>query len=173
MNVLSILEVPMKRILLLVALLGASLAHAHGVKLAVPENAKWKEECGSCHLAYPPQLLTADDWQRLMQGLDKHFGENAVLDPKDNQEILGFLKRYAGGGERFSARSLRISDTLWFKREHDEVPSRAWSDPRIKTPANCGACHVNAARGNWSEHGIRMPAGLREEEEGEDEDDDD
>lgn len=173
MNMSAIfLGASMKRLALLVALLGASLAHAHGVKLSVPQNAKWKEECGSCHLAYPPQLLTADDWQRLMQRLDKHFGENAALDPVDARDILAFLRRYAGAGERHSAPSLRISDTPWFRREHDEISAKAWADPRIKTPANCGACHVNAGRDDWSEHGIRMPAGLRREE-GEEEDDDD
>ncbi len=160
----------MKRILLLAWLLGAGVAMAHGVKTTVPDNAKWKEECGSCHLAYPPQLLAADSWRRLMQGLDKHFGESAALDPADNKEILDFLERHAGSGARFSAPSLRISATPWFIREHREVPKRAWTHPAVKSAANCAACHVNAARGDWSEHGIRMPAGLRKEEGEEDED---
>ncbi len=155
----------MKRIMLPLLLLVSGLAHAHGMKVAVPDNPKWKEECGSCHLAYPPQFLSADSWQRLMQGLDKHFGENAVLDAKDNQEILDFLKRNSHSGAKYDAQSMRISDTPWFTREHREVPKRAWSHAAVKSPANCAACHVNAERGDWSEHGVRMPAGLPREED--------
>lgn len=140
---------------------GSSMACADGGKLSVPNNPKWKEECGSCHIAYPPQLLTAENWQSLMGGLDKHFGANATLDAKDNKAILDFLQRNAGSGDKRSASSLRISDTSWFKREHREVSSNAWSNPAVKSRSNCTACHVNAERGDWSEHGIRMPGGMR------------
>jgi len=135
--------------------------YADGGKLSVPNNPKWKEECGSCHIAYPPQLLTAENWQRLMGGLNKHFGANAILDAKDNKDILDFLQRNAGSGNRNSASSLRISDTSWFTREHREVSGNTWSNPAIKSRSNCTACHVNAERGDWSERGIRMPGGQR------------
>ncbi|MBK9160458.1 MAG: diheme cytochrome c [Nitrosomonadales bacterium] len=160
----------MKWLVALTLLAVASSAQADGGRLTVPDNAKWKEECGSCHIAFPPKLLTADGWQKMMSGLDKHFGTNAELDAGDNREILDFLKRHAGSGSRHAAPSLRISDTPWFRREHREVSAQAWRDPAVKSPANCAACHVNAERGDWSERGIRMPKGLRAE--GGDDDDD-
>ena len=144
-------------------ILGSTMAHADGGKFSVPNNPKWKEECGSCHIAYPPQLLTGENWQRLMGGLDKHFEANAMLDPKDNKEILDFLQRYAGHGGKNSAPSLRITDTLWFTREHREVPIDTWSDSAVKSRSNCTACHINAERGDWSERG-KMPEGKRVEE---------
>jgi len=159
----------MKWLLLLALVVETGLAYADGGKTAVPDYPKWKEECGSCHIAYPPQLLTGADWQRLMGSLDEHFGDNATIDLKVNQEILAFLKRHAGLGAGHSASSLRISDTAWFTRAHHEVPGRAWTDPAVKSRANCTACHVNAERDDWSERGVRMPVGLGEEE-GEDED---
>ncbi len=161
----------MKRFTLLVLLLEGSLASAHEGRLAVPEHSAWKQECGSCHVAYPPQLLTAADWQRLMGSLDRHFGDNAALEPRISQEILAFLKRHAGSGKTHSAPSLRITETPWFRRAHHEVSAAAWTHPVVKTPANCAACHVRAAQGDWSEHGVRMPGGLRQEEEDEDEED--
>ena len=145
----------------LVFIFGGTMAYADGGKLSIPSNPKWKEECGSCHIAYPPQLLTAENWQRLMGGLDKHFGANATLNAKDNKDILDFLQRNAGSGDRRSASSLRISDTPWFTREHHEVSGKIWSNPAIKSRSNCTACHVNAERGDWSERGIRMPGGKR------------
>ena len=144
---------------------GSSLVYADGDKLFVPNNPKWKEECGSCHIAYPPQLLTAENWQRLMSGLNKHFGTNAMLDAKDNKDILDFMQRNAGNGNMHSASSLRIGDTSWFMREHHEVSSNTWSNPLVKSRSNCTACHVNAERGDWSERGIRMPGNSRHDDD--------
>lgn len=153
----------MKLLTALILVLGSSLAYADSGKLSVPDNPKWKAECGSCHIAYPPQLLTKGDWQQMMGGLDKHFGANAALDVRDSQEILDFLQRYAGSGGKYSTPSMRISDTPWFTREHREVSKNAWSDPAVKSRSNCTACHVDAEHGDWSERGVRMPAGLRGE----------
>ncbi|HXU93015.1 MAG TPA: diheme cytochrome c [Gallionella sp.] len=153
----------MKRLaILILSLAGMGLAHAEGHnKMAVPDNVKWKTECGSCHIAYPPKLLTADNWRKLMGGLNKHFGANAELDAKDNQDILAFLERNAGSGERYSAASLRITDTPWFRREHREVSPNEWVHPQVKSRSNCSACHQNVARNIWSERDIRMPGGRR------------
>ncbi len=151
----------MKWLTVIALVLGSSMAYAEGGKYSVPNHPKWKEECGSCHIAYPPQLLTGDNWQRLMGGLDRHFDTNAALDPKDSKEILDFLQRYAGRGGKNSSLTLRITDTPWFSREHREVSIDTWSDPAVKTRSNCTACHVNAERGDWSEHGIKMPGGHR------------
>ena len=145
--------------ILLIALSSAALADGH--KLAVPGNPQWKTECGSCHMAYPPQLLTAENWRQMMKGLDRHFGANASLDAKENAEILAFLERYAARDQKYSANTLRISDTAWFQRKHREVSNSVWSHVRVKSRANCTACHVTAERGDWSEHSIRMPDGRR------------
>lgn len=139
----------------------SSSALADGHKLAVPSNPKFQAECGSCHMAYPPQLLTAENWRQMMKGLDRHFGANATLDAKEGGEILAFLERYAARDQRSSVKTLRITDTAWFQREHREVSNSAWSHAKVKSRANCTACHVTAERGDWSEHSIRMPDGRR------------
>ena len=87
----------MKALAAFILVLVSTMVYAEDVILPFPANPKWGEECGSCHVAYPPQLLTQSDWKKLMEGLDKHFGDNAVLDPKDNKEILDFLQRYEIG----------------------------------------------------------------------------
>ncbi|MHB9119585.1 MAG: diheme cytochrome c [Burkholderiales bacterium] len=116
---------------------------------------------GSCHLAYPPQLLTADNWRSLMGGLDRHFGANATLTPQENTEILAYLERYSASGPAHSATTLRISDTPWFRREHREVAAKLWTQAAVKSRSNCAACHTAAERGNWSESSIRLPGGQR------------
>ena len=121
-------------------------------------NAKWKAECGTCHIAYPPQLLPASSWRRIMSGLDRHFGIDASLDPKSVAEIGVFLEQNAASGKRarVAPDSLRITETAWFQREHDETSTAARKRPGIKTPANCAACHTAAEQGDFRERNIPM-----------------
>lgn len=126
---------------------------------AVVSNAKWKEECASCHIAYPPRLLPAESWRAVMSGLDKHFGSDASLDAPAAREIGAFLEQHAGNRRYGSSTkpALRITETGWFRHEHDEVSARVWKNPKVKSPSNCAACHIQAESGNFSEHNIRIP----------------
>jgi cytochrome c553 len=128
--------------------LGINLAHAEAGRLMAPNNAKWKEECGSCHVPYPPRLLSADNWQQLMGGLKKHFGANAELVASDNKKILSFLESNAGSGKQYSSVSLRISDTPWFRHEHHVISEKEWINPEVKSRSNCSACHGKVVLGN-------------------------
>lgn len=157
----------MKRIAMTLMLLIGAAGQALAAN-ATPQ-ANWEKECSACHVAYPARFLTAADWEKLMSHLDQHFGDNASVDPETAKAILGYLKRHAGSGSRHSAKSLRISDTSWFIHAHRELPRHVWTNPAVKSASNCTACHVNAARGNWSEHGVRLPAGIRMEDEDEEE----
>jgi nitrate/TMAO reductase-like tetraheme cytochrome c subunit len=147
-----------------VAMLAAGCSlFAHGAaadsRFPPVANAKWQEECGSCHLAYPPQLLPAANWRSMMSRLDKHFGADATLDAATAAGITTFLENNAGSGKRAAvdAGTLRITETPWFRREHREVEASAWKKSSIKTPANCGACHTTAERGDFGERNIRIP----------------
>jgi hypothetical protein len=133
---------------------------AENESLTIPDHPKWKAECGSCHVVYPPQLLTEGGWQRLVAELDTHFGVSATLNNKDNQEILDFLKRNSGSGWNgmSSESGIRITDTPWFIRKHRKVPNKIWFDTTsVKSPSNCTACHVDAEHGDWSAKSVRIP----------------
>lgn len=153
----------MKR-LALIALLGFALP-AFADRMPLPANtpASFKAECASCHLAYPPALLAAKDWQRTMAGLKDHFGTDATVDAKTGQEIAAFLERNAGNPDKLGSAGEppRITQTARFIRKHREVSAKTWSDPRVKSAANCEACHRNAANGSFSEREITLPSGLK------------
>ncbi len=116
-------------------------------------------ECTACHIAFPPALLPAGSWTRLMGRLDNHYGSDAALDPKVTAEITAWLQREAGTGKR--ARSEppehRITRSAWFERKHDEVRADIWKRASIKSPANCAACHQGAERGDYDEDSVRIP----------------
>lgn len=123
-------------------------------------NARWKEECGSCHMAYPPRFLSAESWRAMMAGLNKHFGSDASLDATAAAEIGDFLEKNASTKLRRSSTGneppLRITETRWFQSEHRKV-ANSWKDPRVKSLANCAACHTQADSGSFSEREIRVP----------------
>ncbi|MDH4216941.1 MAG: diheme cytochrome c [Gallionella sp.] len=122
-------------------------------------NAKFQQECSSCHIAFAPGLLPAESWRKVMAGLDKHFGTDASLSEQDNKEITTFLVNNASNRWTAPTSPLRITEGAWFKRKHDsrEVPPAAWSNPKVKSPANCQACHPQAERGDFNERSIRIP----------------
>ncbi len=141
-----------------------SVAHAEeeddddDMRVPTANNANWKTECGACHVAFPPRLLPAESWKAMMSGLDKHFGTDASLDAATTKEIGTFLEHYSGGKANTAGKPvLRITETRWFMREHGEVSSATWKNPKVKSPANCAACHLGAERGDYSEHRIRIP----------------
>lgn len=153
----------MKR-LLLIALLGAAFpALAHRLPMPAGAPASYQAECASCHMAYQPGLLAADDWRRVMASLHDHFGSDATVDSKNGLEIKTFLEGNGGDARKLGNAGTppRITQTRHFTRHHREIPARFWRDPRIKSAANCEACHRNAASSHYSEHDIAIPE-LRE-----------
>lgn len=117
------------------------------------------QECGACHAPFPPGLLPADSWQRLMSDLPRHYGTDASLDTATRTALSVWLTAHAGTGKR--ARTAppedRITRSDWFVREHREVPAAAWKRASIRSAANCGACHEGAAQGLYDERGVRIP----------------
>lgn len=145
-------------VLLATSALALSVDAVADMRISTANSPSWKAECGSCHLAYPPSLLPADAWRAMMAGLDKHFGVDASVDAKTAAEIGAFLEKHAGASRgKTSKPNMRITETAWFKHEHDEVSAAVWKNPKVKTPSNCAACHRGAEQGNYDEHGVRLP----------------
>jgi hypothetical protein len=122
-------------------------------------NAIWRQECAACHIAYAPGLLPAESWRRVMAGLDKHFDTDASLAAQENKEITDFLVSNASNRWSAPTAPLKITESAWFKRKHDdhEIAPSVWKNPLVKSPANCGACHTQADNGDFKERNIRMP----------------
>lgn len=117
------------------------------------------DECGSCHVAYPGRMLDAASWSAVIAGLEQHFGVDASADPATLEPIRAYLARTArsrpttAGGVPL----LRITETRWFRHEHDEVPGRLWKGPEAVMASDCAACHPSAATGSYSEDDVRLP----------------
>jgi hypothetical protein len=115
----------------------------------------YTKECGACHLAYPPDLLPAASWTKLMAGLDRHFGQDAELEP----EVRALLERWLverAGGRRADSATLRLTEGPWFRRKHRKVEGAA-ARPAVRSLANCAACHPAAEHWDFDEDGVRIP----------------
>lgn len=136
-------------------------------------NTLYGEECGACHVAYPPGLLPSTSWKAIMSGLDDHFGENAELPADITARLKAYLNESASdrGDRLMNARllrgvagdaPLRITGLPYFKREHDEIPRRMVEDnPKVASFSNCDACHRDAARGQFDEDTVSVPGSGR------------
>jgi len=121
---------------------------------AATPPAQYSQECSACHLAYPPQLLPRDSWQRIMGSLDRHFGTDASLDAGTAEKISAWLMARASN-QRGAIPGDRITRSAWFLREHREVPAPATGSARHYS--DCAACHPGASKGDFDEDQARIP----------------
>jgi hypothetical protein len=140
----------------------APQARADGIRgLPAGTPAEYVAECGSCHVAYPPALLPATSWARLMAKLDAHYGSDASLDAATLARIGRWLQAEAGTGRRAAVAPPedRITLAPWFERTHRKLDATVWTLPSVRRASNCGACHGGAARGVYDDDGLTVPAG--------------
>lgn len=139
--------------------------------VAAVTNPLYSEECGSCHMTYPAGLLPARSWEKMLAGLQDHFGENAELDSATATQLTHYLVENSADAEPQYRRSgqitrglstdsvpLRITELAYFRHEHDEIPTRMVSaNPKVNSFSNCNACHQKAELGSFSEREIIIP----------------
>lgn len=146
-------------VLLAACATAAFASDRHRAEAAQPLTPQYRQECGACHIAYPPGLLPAPSWQRLLGNLPRHFGTDASLETAVAGELSAWLAAVAGTYKRLREQppQERITRSGWFLSKHDEVPASVWRRPAVRSPANCSACHARAEQGDFNEHDIRIP----------------
>lgn len=138
--------------------------------VALLNNPVYNEECGGCHMAYPAGLLPTASWQRVMEGLDDHFGDNAELDAKSHAMISDFLISNSADKSNYRRSRkfamiynpgnvhTRISETPYFKHEHDEIPAyMVTGNIEVNSFSNCNTCHLKAEQASFRERDIFIP----------------
>ena len=143
-----------------VAVVASTAAYAG--KPMMPETQMltiYKQECGTCHMAYPTGFLSKPAWGRVMNSLSNHYGTDASLDDTQVKEISQWLNQHAGTYKRVvqSSKEDRLTTTEWFLRKHKEIQPNVYQRAAIKSAANCAACHTTAAKGDFEEDNVRIP----------------
>lgn len=122
-----------------------------------PPPSNYLAECASCHAPFPARMLPAASWTNIMATLDRHYGVDASMDGAAARELARWLTDNAS--QRSATRPLedRLTRGADFLRKHREIPATTWSKATVKSPANCAACHADAADGTFRERNVRIP----------------
>jgi len=132
------------------------------------EHPLFYEKCGDCHKIYPPYLLPEKSWQRVMGGLENHFGEEiteANITQLQRASILAFLRENAAEHSRREAavkvmdslgdlRPKAITKTPYWRETHKNIPRSVFQEEKIKKRSNCIACHKDFDKGNLDDMNI-------------------
>ncbi|MGB5964586.1 MAG: cytochrome b/b6 domain-containing protein [Sulfurimonadaceae bacterium] len=132
------------------------------------EKPLFVSECGSCHTLYPPSLLPKRSWELMMADLENHFGDDASLGQAAQQSILTYLLKNSAEGSTSEA-SLKIlqsmpnqdmiavTQTPFWKNTHQEIDHAYFESAKVKSKANCKACHSDVEQGLLEDSSIKLP----------------
>jgi cytochrome b len=144
--------------------------HVKFIGAVLPDNPLWRSECGSCHLAYHPNLLPSRSWKALLAGQTQHFGSDLALDASTSAALLAYATANSADSTQTEAsykitRSLkpqdtplRISETPYWVKKHRNITPAQWQSAAIKSKANCAACHLDADAGTFLDAAMHIPA---------------
>ncbi len=124
------------------------------------------EQCGACHLAFPPSLAQAATWNAILADLAHHFGADATLSAEQVAHIRAWLDANAAEHwdtrpshllRRPAAASLRITDTPGWRRTHQHIPDVVFTTKPVYRRSDCEACHADAATGRFAPQRVAIP----------------
>lgn len=139
----------------------------------LPDNAQWRDECGSCHAVFYPALLPARSWQKIMAEQDRHFGTDLGLDAATSAAVLAFMTANSADQHHTEAAfkieqsippgatPLRITETPYWLRKHNEIGAADWDSELVKSKSNCAACHSDADQGSFEDAAMQIPKSPR------------
>ena len=131
-------------------------------------NPTYVEECGDCHFTYQPELLPSGSWDKILAGLEDHFGDTIELDPDSKKVIAEYLK--VNAAEHSSAKRavkimrslgnrapLRITQIPYIQAKHHEIHPDVFKRESIGSISNCLACHPTAEKGIYEDDHVVIP----------------
>lgn len=136
------------------------------------DNQIYKEECSACHLAYPPGLLPAKSWDKLLteEALSDHFGDDASLDADALKEIRDYALQNAADKSWYKRSRkialatdnveapLRITEVRYIKRKHHDIPEKMIKGNKdVKSLSFCDSCHTKAKQGVFDNDTVKIP----------------
>lgn len=103
------------------------------------------ENCASCHVALPPEVLPTETWRRLLLEPEQHYGQQ--LKPLIGPTLLvmwEYLQTFSRSQAQKEQLPYRVSESRFFKALH----------PRVKftekvSLGSCVSCHPGVGQSNY------------------------
>ncbi|MGB7441233.1 MAG: cytochrome C [Coleofasciculaceae cyanobacterium] len=112
----------------------------------VPERYQLGQElylknCGSCHIALPPQVMPSETWRQLLLDLDQHYGQKleSIFSPSLLM-MWNYLRDFSRPLKEEEAIPYRVKESRYFKALHPRVD---FPEPARLT--TCVSCHSGAS----------------------------
>jgi len=117
-------------------------------------------ECGDCHMVFFAEMLPRRSWMNILSNLSNHFGEDASVDAAVLPKIIAH--HVSNAGDVINSRGARkwregldpneapekITSAPRFTRKHSDSDfKRMWDKFKVKSNADCVACHKQAQQG--------------------------
>ncbi|WP_341732250.1 diheme cytochrome C [Microcoleus sp. EPA2] len=102
------------------------------------------ENCATCHIGLPPQVLPTETWRRLLQD-PQHYGQTLKLlvDPP-RLLVWNYLQTFSRPQQKEEELAYRVASSRYFKALHPKV--------KMSQPANissCVTCHPGVSQYNF------------------------
>jgi hypothetical protein len=108
-------------------------------------------------------------WELIMSDLENHFGDDASLDEELNKNILAFLLKNSSETSTMENSwkfltsigdkdIITISKTTYWEKRHKDLPKEIFDNEKIKSKANCKACHSDIEKGLIEDENIKNPS---------------
>ncbi len=135
------------------------------------ENRAFFEKCATCHKHYPPYMLPQASWEKMMDGLENHFGERIMennITRAEQHSIRDYLVSHSAEHSSHKLayktlislgeiRPLSITKSPYWRKAHEHLPPTLFQDPLVKDTSNCFACHKNLEYGIFDNRLIHLP----------------
>jgi len=133
----------------------------------------YHNECGGatgkCHKTYPPYILPAKSWKKIISSLDNHRGikiTEANISKSQQNSILKFLLANSAESSTREAsvkmmnslgrrRPKAITKTPYWRETHKNIPRAVYKTKEVKDKSNCFACHKDFEYGNLDDMNIK------------------
>jgi hypothetical protein len=103
------------------------------------------ENCASCHVALPPEVLPTESWRRVVQEPTQHYGQQ--LQPMIGPSLLvmwDYLRAFSRPLIEGEAIPYRVTESRYFKALHPQVEL-----PRLVGSSSCVTCHPGVDQFNY------------------------
>ncbi|MDH6055653.1 cytochrome C [Umezakia ovalisporum] len=102
------------------------------------------ENCSSCHIALPPQVLPSQTWRNLLED-SQHYGVQIkpLIDPPRTL-VWRYLSNFSRTQLKDEATPYRVNSSRYFQALHPQVDL-----PRPVKVSSCVSCHPSGKNGNF------------------------
>ncbi len=150
----KLVEVSLSRVilLLLIASIGAILGWQLEMAIAQNQDNNYQiarevylENCATCHVPIPAEVLPTETWQQILENPQKHYGESLPRTIGLNSLLIwNYLKNFSRPLLPEEPKPEYVTNSRYFKALHPQVDL-----PQPVTHQSCILCHPGAQQLNY------------------------